>query len=109
MGDFYKNAVCNIAATAAPNGRLGCFFERDPELVIPCRVQSKSFPKQSSDSELFELVLSAIWGHNVDDAPLNSRPWVMQERFLSPRIIRCGRNQLFWECHELVSITFAAL
>jgi hypothetical protein len=109
MGYVYKNAVCNIAATAAPDGRFGCFFERDPSLILPCRVQSKSFPNQGSDSELFELVPNAIWAHNVDDAPLNSRSWVMQERFLSPRIIHCGKNQLFWECRELVSMTFAAL
>jgi hypothetical protein len=109
MGDVYKNAICNIAATAAPDGRFGCFFERDPELVVPCRVHSKSFPKQGSDCDLFELVPNAIWAPNVDNAPLNSRSWVMQERFLSPRIVHCGKNQLFWECRELVSMTFTAL
>jgi hypothetical protein len=29
MGDVYKNSFCNISATAAEDGRMGLFFERD--------------------------------------------------------------------------------
>jgi hypothetical protein len=33
MGDIYQHAYCNIAATAAPDGRTGCFLERNPLLA----------------------------------------------------------------------------
>jgi hypothetical protein len=38
MGNVYKNSLCNIAATAAPDGRTGCFLQRNPLLARPCRV-----------------------------------------------------------------------
>ena len=36
----------------------------------------------------------------VDRSPLNRRAWVMQERYLSRRIIHYASKQIFWECHE---------
>jgi hypothetical protein len=62
MGDVYKNAICNIAATVTPDGRFGCFFERDPSLILPCMVQRKFFLKQGSDSDLFDLVPKCDFG-----------------------------------------------
>ena len=35
MGSVYSNAICNIAATGAPNGLAGCFTERNRHLVQP--------------------------------------------------------------------------
>ncbi|KAE8443228.1 hypothetical protein EG329_002096 [Mollisiaceae sp. DMI_Dod_QoI] len=40
------------------------------------------------------------WYFSIDKAPLSYRAWVLQERFLSPRIIHFGLNRLFWECCE---------
>lgn len=40
------------------------------------------------------------WKQEVEDAPLLSRGWVVQERFLSSRMLHFGRTQLFWECNE---------
>ena len=37
----------------------------------------------------------------MNQAPLNRRGWVMQERWLSPRVLHYGRDQLLWECREL--------
>jgi hypothetical protein len=35
---------------------------------------------------------------NVDQAPLNTRGWVMQERLLSRRILHFGADMMYWEC-----------
>jgi len=32
------------------------------------------------------------------DEPASSRAWIMQEFFLSPRILVYGTNQLYWKC-----------
>jgi hypothetical protein len=104
MDLVYSNSTCNIAATAAEDSSVGCFFERNPLLAQPCRVKIDSFPGPVSDSGQYHLVQEALFFNSIDNQPLNWRGWVLQEQFLSPRIIRCGRNQLFWECQEMVSM-----
>ncbi|CAG8961290.1 hypothetical protein HYFRA_00013569 [Hymenoscyphus fraxineus] len=98
MESVYKNAVCNIAATAAENGEKGCFVKRNPALAKPCRVRVSA----PDFEEVFEFSLeSALGKYVVRDAPLNKRAWVMQEQYLSRRVIHCTRFQLLWECAEL--------
>lgn len=41
-----------------------------------------------------------IWTWGIDESPLGGRAWTVQERFLSPRQIHFGSQQLFWECRE---------
>lgn len=36
----------------------------------------------------------------LDQAPLESRGWCMQERFLSPTILHFSQDQIFWECRH---------
>jgi hypothetical protein len=38
--------------------------------------------------------------HAVDNAPLNQRAWVSQERLLSVRVMHFTSAQIFWECQE---------
>ncbi|KAL2061615.1 hypothetical protein VTL71DRAFT_6992 [Oculimacula yallundae] len=104
MGDIYKNALCNIAATAALDGRDGCFFQRDPLLLKPLRVRISSFDLNPSPTGLYEIrVQSSFWWYQVTNAPLNQRAWVQQEQVLSTRVIHCGKIQLLWECCELTA------
>jgi Heterokaryon incompatibility protein (HET) len=103
MGDIYKHALCNIAATAAPDGRTGCFLERNPLLAQPCRVHIDSYPGPRSKSGVYDLAPQLFWEQGLLQAPLLQRAWVVQERTLAPRVIHFGKNQLFWECHESVS------
>ena len=35
--------------------------------------------------------------------PLSSRAWTLQERFLARRMISFGRDQMFWECSEMIA------
>ena len=97
MGDIYRNSFCNVAATGASNSDQGCFAERNPSMMSPCTVSS-SWTDASNQTYLIVETdfLSQVYG-----APLNRRAWVVQERLLAPRILHFGREQLFWECHEL--------
>ncbi len=103
MGDIYQHAYCNIAATAAPDGRTGCFLERNPLLAQPFRVRIDSYPGPRSNSSVYSLAPQVFWEQGLLQAPLLQRAWVVQERTLSPRVIHFGKDQLFWECQELVS------
>ena len=105
MGSVYQNANCNIAATAASNGTLGCFQTRDPLLAQPCRVRfDKELKKFGLKKGIYDFVLRTLWEHGLSEAPLLKRAWVVQERVLARRVLHFARNQLFWECSELVSI-----
>jgi hypothetical protein len=41
MGEVYKHSYCNIAATKAANSTEGCFFTRNPNLIMPTHVTIK--------------------------------------------------------------------
>ena len=104
MSSIYSNGICNIAATGFADGTKGLFARRRSSLVEPVAVDVPS------DLHLEEQVAYPqgqyflydfdVWKQEVDDAPLNRRAWVMQERFLSPRSLHFGTKQLFWECRK---------
>lgn len=39
MSMVYKYSKCTITATAANDDTVGCFFDRDPDICLPIRVQ----------------------------------------------------------------------
>lgn len=43
---------------------------------------------------------TSFWTNRVDWAPVNQRAWVLQERFLSPRVLQFCKDQVAWECTE---------
>jgi hypothetical protein len=105
MGMVYSGAVCNIAATGFPDGSNGLFIGRGAALSEPIEVQLNA-DVTTHEGECFRkgdyhLVDFSSWSNGVDNAPLNKRGWVVQERFLSPRIMHFGAKQLYWECRTL--------
>lgn len=98
MGNVYKNALCNIAATGALDSSIGCFWDRNPLLVQPCKLDfTWELPFKGS----YYCVDGSLWPKNIGEAPLNHRAWVTQERILSPRVLHFGMQQIFWECLEV--------
>lgn len=113
MGLIYAGAICNIAATAAKNSSIGLFFDRQPQWSHPFRVTHPaqvSCSRNSTDQALiknFCLYPNLSWENDVEDSVLNERAWVVQERFLSARVIHFSANQVYWECLQtLASETF---
>jgi Heterokaryon incompatibility protein (HET) len=109
MDKIYEYGILNIAATAGEDSDGGLFFDRDPLLVQPLQesmpwpIYQSSETAQASGIEpssgrLFYWVSQTFWKKHVEDAILNTRAWVMQERFLSPRVLHCSKTQLLWEC-----------
>lgn len=94
MGLVYRNALANIAATAARDGTVGCFFHRAPNLLEPLVITAKTdnatthFATQSNAS-------NGLFGAH---SPLYQRGWVIQEWYMAPRILHFGRDTVFWEC-----------
>jgi hypothetical protein len=42
----------------------------------------------------------SFWADRVDNAPVNRRGWVLQERLMAPRVLHFCRDQVAWECSE---------
>ena len=98
MREVYRCAVFTIAATAAHDRRTGLFFDRQNPRMSLVQVEitwpaETDPPKYEGDSVVYVKPGSYFIGdasghiHDIDTAPLNTRAWVAQERYLSPRII----------------------
>ena len=99
MGKVYKHCYCNIAATGVWDGRKGFFSNRIPALieplilhipeivqkekvrrVVPSRFLRARYPVVPiTYHELHNFLDLELWKNGVEDAPLNSRGWVVQE------------------------------
>jgi hypothetical protein len=96
MGTVYGHSGLNIAATSASDGRVGCFFDRDADWR--CQVLLGT---DGSTPVLYECFPPELFRQPVDEVPLMSRAWVVQERFLSPRTLHLTKQQIFWVCRSL--------
>ncbi|KAI1101835.1 heterokaryon incompatibility protein-domain-containing protein, partial [Jackrogersella minutella] len=101
MANVYLYSRCNIAATASRAPTEGCFYRRDPAVVSPLEIKFNERHSGKIPSVRRYLFLdNRIWKRSVENAPLNKRAWVMQERALATRQIHCGRDQISWECNQ---------
>lgn len=105
MKDVYTHAECSIAATSAENGQMGLFFIRNPFLETPFEVQlirtagqAVSVPPRER-RYVCDVAPNKAYNH-LEREPLNERAWVVQERYLSPRIMHFTRKHLYWQCNE---------
>jgi hypothetical protein len=46
------------------------------------------------------LLDASFWTDRVDEAPVNKRGWVLQERLMAPRVLHFCRDQVAWECSD---------
>lgn len=90
MSQVYASAMLNIAATDAKDASVGCFHKREKNWR--CRVldSEQKRPYDCYPSTALDLPYN----------PLGDRAWVLQERYLSPRVLLFAANQVFWECRE---------
>ena len=87
MEQYFGAAYCTIAATSATDHQGdGGFLERWSDAFWATE-------SQSSDIDSIDN-----FRRDVEDAELNTRGWVLQERALSRRIIHFTSTQAYWEC-----------
>ncbi|PMD47780.1 HET-domain-containing protein, partial [Hyaloscypha variabilis F] len=100
MGAIYSNAHCNIAATWASDGGDGCFNKRDPFTVTPTTI---GLSLAGEPSREFQISGHYTYDEDINNAPLNRRAWVVQERYLAQRQLSFAKNQVYWECREVTA------
>lgn len=92
MTQVYGMSSLNIAATAAENGSVGCFFDRAQDWR--CQVRN------SNQTILWNIHPPGFLASDRASNMLAKRGWVLQERYLPCRTIHFDDNQIFWECNE---------
>lgn len=106
MGRIYENGVCNFAATAASHGKEhdGLFQESNPLRDANVRFRPPHSGGIVEDVASRALLMpSDRWNLDVASSPLNTRGWVFQERYLSPRTIHFASGELVWECRSNIA------
>ena len=106
MADVYEKSWLTIAATGFVDGSSGLFANRVPSRLIPELVNADlghffQHERDAVNNDQYYVLPRNIWDEGVLDAPLNRRAWVLQERYMSRRVLHFGEKQIFWECKEL--------
>jgi hypothetical protein len=115
LSSFTKPCLMKICLDAEDSGTPGALGDDCEDLVEEvtemnlgnlddCGSNSKKHEADASRilniNNYYYCVPYQQWSRDIEDAFLASRGWVVQERFLSPRLIYFGRRQLVWECRE---------
>ncbi|TVY20863.1 hypothetical protein LARI1_G001548 [Lachnellula arida] len=95
MEDVYTNSICNIAASHSPDGHGGLFRKRNPHLAKALII----YPQWENVEDRQHLMVHDrdFWKERIDNAPLNKRGWVLQERLLTSRTVHFAHDQIMWE------------
>jgi hypothetical protein len=89
MEQVFSSAYATIAATCA-SGTSGGFLKLRPE--------RKCVKMTNGNAAYFVCEAIDNFQEEVDQADLNKRGWVLQERALSRRTIHFAERQCYWEC-----------
>ncbi|KAF9639144.1 heterokaryon incompatibility protein [Lasiodiplodia theobromae] len=104
MRQIYQRCVLNIAADRAGSPHEGAFVRRssDAAALQGCQVFWKTGRGDGDgDGDMWTVVDDRDLNGGFFAAPLTRRAWVFQERFLAPRVLHFGADQVWWECAEL--------
>ncbi len=109
MCDIYEAASLTLAALGARARDEGLYLSREerPSVRVQCstkdgeigymRIARRFDPGEEHGNVRYD----AAFGQELGMSRWNTRGWVMQERFISRRIVYFGRRQIFWECYEI--------
>ncbi|KAK7413623.1 hypothetical protein QQX98_007486 [Neonectria punicea] len=105
MVDVYRHSLCNISAIAASSdpASSGLFRSRklDTRLLFPFKTDGKLLERSGNVADGPWIFWNdSVWADEVESAPLSTRGWGVQERFLAPRVVHFTENQVYWECLE---------
>ncbi|KAI0896841.1 heterokaryon incompatibility protein-domain-containing protein [Annulohypoxylon nitens] len=103
LADIYRHSFCNISAISSSYDpeHTGLFNQRTPmvKTLYPF-IEDIQLTDQSGNTSNGSWLIRnrSMWDSEIERAPLSRRGWVVQERFLSRRLIHFTRNQIHWEC-----------
>jgi hypothetical protein len=105
MDLVYRNSSCNFSAGWSSED-TGLFNIRDPRQADELVVTMSRRETENGEATYYPHRFSrcGVWDSEVTSAPLSTRGWVVQERFLSPRVFHFGRSEVLFECCESATV-----
>ncbi|KAI1841762.1 hypothetical protein JX266_012029 [Neoarthrinium moseri] len=100
MTSVYQQAQINIAATWSLDDEPALFNKRSSKHLISDLFHVSNGHLSGMFQAAESILDTAAWDAELEEAPLNRRGWVLQERILSPRSIHFLSNQIIWDCAE---------
>jgi len=64
------------------------------------KTRQKNGAKDADAPKKYTILDLDFWETAVDQAPVNRRGWVLQERLIAPRVLHFCHDQIAWECWE---------
>lgn len=101
MQDVYAEAFCNISATASQDSSQGMYRSRDVRKEWFSNVTFDIGGLSEEKKKKCYLLDLSFWNKYVQEAPVNRRSWVLQERLLSRRVLHMCEDQIAFECRSL--------
>jgi Heterokaryon incompatibility protein (HET) len=90
MAGIYRDATLTIAATASESAGYGCLPTRNKLNLAPCNPAPGVLIKPDYGRSMWIYQKGA----------LEDRAWTFQEIQLSRRVLRCGGEELAWQCRD---------
>lgn len=92
MHCVYSNSHCTIAAVCAQNSSEGFLKRRNPRVKHIFKLPTKDAA----------LIPGSDWPmyHTPTARPLFQRAWAIQERILSPRLLKFEKDRILWQCER---------
>lgn len=113
MGDIFRHAKCNIAASGYKDGKTSLFKERTPlplttfplhlDRVLVGDKETVGHDVRTQFKGIYVRGDKAEFYDEITEGPLNSRGWVAQERALSPATLHFTPKQMWWECRSHIA------
>lgn len=109
MGAYYSNCTVCVAATSSPNSQGSMAIAKRPTAI-----RSRGTDPEKGDFDLVahpatslgpKTHFSQAYSHEVllRDFPLLTRAWVLQEKWLSPRVLHFCGSEVAFECAEMTT------
>ncbi|KAF1826655.1 HET-domain-containing protein, partial [Dissoconium aciculare CBS 342.82] len=102
MAEVYGNAYLTISATSARSATQGFLSPRDAIDVTSVLIGKVSHHDETYPVYLSEPLLENIRDVelHIQDEPLTSRAWALQERMLSQRVVHFASKGMLWQCRQ---------
>jgi hypothetical protein len=88
MRQVYQGAHITISAAGSSSAEDG--------ILLPRKLSSAVFPGIEG---AYLRLKSKDWAGLLENEPLSSRAWTLQERLLSRRLLHYTNSELLWECY----------
>ncbi|KAI4632236.1 uncharacterized protein J4E87_001708 [Alternaria ethzedia] len=107
MASVYSNAYIMLSATGSPSSTSGLSIfspNRPAPIYSPFEYTTTDGIKGTlhAFSSSRETAAKPSWAGNnamLKTEPLSQRGWALQERWLAPRVLHFGTEQMFFECY----------